>query len=284
MYLMAPPVSLGTFPLFLISGSLFPYVLNLLVYYSDHLLIGVVDAHYSGCLRNGRPTSRCDSDAKLLMDLSDIRWLRLRHSTLGGATEFIGLFVQSISLTPPPPSEIQRGIKHFLDAGIRPGPPPNELPALQRGHHYITNDRIIPSLYQLPVHYLSYFHRTGFGYQCLSVSELASIHGFPRYLILPNFPTQLLAFPPCQLLVACVDTVWAALGSSICEDQRVISISLPLRGSRIRKHGYPSLRNFCPMTGLIHRSSHLPRAKLTMQLRPVDFGMRAWNLYFQVVL
>jgi hypothetical protein len=58
-------------------------------------VIGVVNHHFHGRLRNGRPSGlsiqgRTDWNT----------WTRVRHETVGGSTRFVGLFCSSIELFP----------------------------------------------------------------------------------------------------------------------------------------------------------------------------------------
>ena len=85
------------------------------------------------------------------------------------------------------------------------------MPKDRYGHHYLITDRLVPTRYNLPVLSLSFFHVSGWGYRSLSIDELAHAHGFPRNLVFPRFPKQLLDCPPCQLLLAGVSPVWAVI-------------------------------------------------------------------------
>lgn len=143
------------------------------------------------------------------MALHEARWYRFRHASIGGATSYVSLFVQTHVEKLPQISRLQRGIRHFLNASIKSGPPPKELPVPRHGSYYLPEDRLIPGLYDLPVLVSSDFHASGKGYRVLRIDELASIHGFPRHQITPNFPTSLLELPPCQLLSTSLAVVWS---------------------------------------------------------------------------
>lgn len=192
----------------LVSGSLFPFVINHMERYQLHRTLCVVDSHYEGRLRNGRPTCTNPSESQRVLALINSSWHRFRHVSVGGATNFISLFARTHVSALPKVSKLERGIKHFLNAGVQAGPPPKDLPFLRHGLYYMPADRLIPSLYHLPVLVDSYFHMTGKGYRSLRIDELASIHGFPRQQIFANFPRSILDMPPCQLLSASLDVVW----------------------------------------------------------------------------
>lgn len=194
--------------IFLISGSLFPFVLSHTETYQSHQTLGVVDAHYEGRLRNGRPTGQNINDSQRVNALSNSSWHRFRHLSIGGATNFVSLFSRTQVDTFPIVTSLQRGIRNFLNWSVRPGPPPQHLPENRNGSYYIPDDRLIPGLYELPLLVSSYFHSSGKGYRVLLTEELASIHGFPRQQILSTFPRSLLAFPPCQLLTASLNVAW----------------------------------------------------------------------------
>lgn len=195
--------------LVLLSGSLVPYLVTHVDKCRTFRTLGVLDIHYVGRLRNGKPTSKDSVDAAQLSNL-EATWQRLRHSTIGGASEFNALVVRANIAVPTIVSDLQRGIRHFFDAGTRPGPPPSELPPNRLGHYYQMDDRVVPGHYTLPVLCLSHFHHSGTGFRRLSLAELAGVHGFPRNLILPSLPEHVIEWPPCQSLAACLEPVWTS--------------------------------------------------------------------------
>lgn len=62
-------ISKASAQLIFLSGSLFPYLLDVIDSFSDHVVLGVCDEHYSGRLRNGRPTASNTIDAQRLTAL-----------------------------------------------------------------------------------------------------------------------------------------------------------------------------------------------------------------------
>lgn len=193
----------------LISGRIFEFILPLLEQFQTHKLCGVCDTHYSGRLRKGRPTANDSTISRRIEVLDTLAWHRVKHSNSGGSTEFVALVVHNQSIVMPPISRIQRGITHVFIPSIRPGPPPKVLPIDRVGRFYDMEDRLIPSMYHLPVYCHSQFHSTGRGFRVLTIDELANAHGFPRPLIRPNFPRDLLSLPPCQLLHANLKLLWS---------------------------------------------------------------------------
>ena len=168
-----------------------------------------------------------------------MNWHRLRHKNYGGATEFVALVVRTKAMDAPKTSNLQRGIKHFFDAGIRSGPPPRQLPAPRDGQYYAMSDRLVPGLYILPVLCLPSFHASGLGYRALSIPELAAVHEFPRKVMTTNFPISLLALPPCQLLSVCLEPTWKVLDPLL-----PIALPSPIRLPPTTETYIPSIHKF----------------------------------------
>lgn len=140
----------------------------------------------------------------------------------------------------PETSEIQRGIKHFFNASIRPGPPPKVLAEPRFGIFYVVNDHLCQGLYNLPVWCTSHFHSLGKGYRVLTLEELGTVHGFPRHLILPNFPSHFLELPPCQLLLASLKSIWLPLPATVYSP----TISQPIKQAKEVNTWLPTLRRY----------------------------------------
>ena len=205
--------------LVLMSGHLYSFLVPKLEQYQTCRIIGIVDSHYPGRLRNSKPTSHDTDVAHQISRLRFTTWLRLRHSSTGGPTEFIALMAFVNIETFPKASILQRGIRHVFNAGIRPGPPPQDLISPHYGVYYKMDDRLYPGLYHLPVVCPTHFYATGTGSRILTTEELATAHGFPRHVTLPNFPIHFLEYPPCQILSASLDPIW------LVNDERVLDLN-----------------------------------------------------------
>lgn len=192
----------------LMSGNLYSFLVPKLAQYQTCQIIGIVDSHCPGRLRNGTPTSHDSDVAHQISRLRFTKWLRLRHSSTGGPTDFIALLAFVNIATFPQASVLQRGIRHVFNAGIRPGPPPRNLISPHYGVYYQMDDRLCPGLYHLPVLCTTHYYSSGHGYRVLTTDELATAHGFPRHVTLPNFPIHFLEYPPCQILSASLDPIW----------------------------------------------------------------------------
>lgn len=225
----------------LVSGNLFSYLLPKLEMFQDLNVMGVVDSHCGGRLRNGRPTSKEAVCTQRLSRLKYTSWHRLRHSSTGGSTDFVGLLAYNNIQGRPIGSQLQHGIRHVFTAGIRPGSPPKYLPEKNYGIYYRLDDRLIPGMYHLPVFCDSPFHATGKGYRVLTSDELATAHGFPRHLVSDSFPVELLTHPPCQLLTASLDPVW--------EKIHPVSVDINPRSAKRQKETdtyFPEIKRHLP--------------------------------------
>lgn len=198
--------------LLLVSGRLFEYLVPFLQLFPLRKVLGVVDSYFGSRLRNGRPASNDSVATQHIATSSLIKWNRLQHAKIGGATDFIALFVSlNLEIILCKEKILERGIRHFFDAGIKPGPPPEEFRTPRFGHYYLMDDLLVPGLYDLPVLCSTHFHATGQGYRALNLEELAASHGFPRSVILPSFPKHMLTYPPFQLLTSSLDSMWPML-------------------------------------------------------------------------
>jgi hypothetical protein len=100
----------------LVSGLL-SYIYSLVLSLSHRLcrqVIGVVDHHFYGRHRNGRP-----SGLNLHSSNSNLVWRRLLHESVGGVTRNVGLFCSNCDLEPVI-STLRRTINHIIDFSVRP--------------------------------------------------------------------------------------------------------------------------------------------------------------------
>lgn len=134
----------------LISGELHSFVLPHIEKFQDFRSLAVIDSHVGGRLRNG-PASKNPCDAQRLAALKYTVWHRCRHLTTGGLTDYVCLFGYTNLSQTPATTKVRRDINHIFNAGVRPGPPPKDLPSERYGSFYMMSDRLQPSLYHLPV-------------------------------------------------------------------------------------------------------------------------------------
>lgn len=179
--------------LVLVSGSL-EYVYQHSASFKHLATIGVVDTHFAGRLRKGRPSG------SIPITLPHVKWFRLRHSAVGGPTDYIALF--AVFGGPPDPtlSILRRTLGDIFNHGIRPTISQLTPPA-ESGDFYSVNSVIRQGSYLLPVHHPTEFYHTKWGVRQLTLGELSVAHGFPRE------QANLVAFqdlerPPLQLLSA----------------------------------------------------------------------------------
>jgi hypothetical protein len=180
--------------------------------------IGVVETHFSGRLRNGHPSWTIPGGISQVHG-HDAVWYRVRHSSVGGATEFVTLFYSSGMSLDPNMSPLRRTIRHFVDFGIRAtrGTEAPSTAAQGRGTtlRYSLGDRLRPGCYDHPIVCPSSFHGTGWGIRQLTLQELSNVHGISQCLTGSAFTIQDCKWPPAQSLDSMFLPAWTMLGS--CE-------------------------------------------------------------------
>jgi hypothetical protein len=77
-------------------------------------VVGVVDHHFYGRLRNNRPSGLSLSS----MNNRNI-WTRIQHDSIGGVTKYTALFCASIEIDATV-STLRRTLHHIMDHSIRP--------------------------------------------------------------------------------------------------------------------------------------------------------------------
>jgi hypothetical protein len=109
-------------------------------------------------------------------DQGSIRWARIRHESVGGASHFVAL-VCSTTHVDPTISILDRTLYHIVDHGVRP------LCIRESYARYkealTVQDRIHPSNLGSQVVYATHFCFTGWGYWCLTPGELSQVYGLP---------------------------------------------------------------------------------------------------------
>lgn len=189
-----PPSSI-----FLLSGSI-EYI-NLRTTYFSHLrTIGLVDRHF--VLRRGGPSSH-------------LSWMSVKHSAIGGATNFRTLWCQR-NFEPPLvlPGGMKRNISHFLDHSIR-GTPCGAAEVTTLGLCILSRceDRHV---------YKTHSTRTGYATRCLAPSELGAMFGYPGVSLDPSL-VRSHAPLPMDLLDVLYGEVLRGLPSSAIERPDVAS-------------------------------------------------------------
>jgi hypothetical protein len=135
------------------------------------LALGVVDHHFHGRLRNGRPSGLSATTVHPCLT-----WTRLRHEVVGGTTHYVALFCSSTRFSPAV-TNLRRTLGHIVDYGIRP-----QCSDITNDRHAkaltLTDRLYLEQLSQMIV-YPTHFCCKGFGYQSLTSIELAHAYGLP---------------------------------------------------------------------------------------------------------
>jgi hypothetical protein len=150
----------------------------------------------------GRPTGT------QTVQLTHVRWMSIRHTTVGGPTNFLSLVGLIGPTFLPKLTQLRRTIRSIFDFGARPHPcqPPSERSPSAAPSHYTLDDILLTQHYTLPVKLPSSFCASGWGVRRLTHSELSKAHGFPWTLAMQNEVDPLLfTFPPIQILDAITD-------------------------------------------------------------------------------
>ena len=125
-----------------------------------------------------------------------INLTRIKHVTLGGATNYEGLYAYSGTTATPKLSSLRRQVGDFIDYGI---PPSTVLPQDQ----FISHKLLMPvtrlgSLVQYPTH----FSLNGIGYRPLQPHELAKLFGVSTIVYQMTFCEVIFPIVPVQILDA----------------------------------------------------------------------------------
>jgi hypothetical protein len=162
--------------------------------------IGLLSEHFAGRLRNGRLSG------DLHRDSHHIVWHRVRHTTVGGSTNFTALLgCLHIELSPRL-SVLRRTIRIIVDFGIKPTFLPIILSAAATANRYMLDDILQVGHYDCPLHYPTSFSASGWGSRPLTTSELAKAHGYTQYFAgRSDFDSRFLLLPPLQILDAVLD-------------------------------------------------------------------------------
>jgi hypothetical protein len=184
----------------LVSGSL-SYIKSVVLSSatsSRNTAIGVIDHHFYGRLRNGRP-----SGLPVGHDSGPCRWTRIRHESVGGASNFVALFC-STEVLDPVVSMLQRTLHHVLDHEIRPTCVRDTDP--RRESALTLRERIHPAALDRFIVYSTQFCCTGWGIRVLTPGELAQVFGLPMFCRLGDLqPGDFTYLIPAHLLHATLD-------------------------------------------------------------------------------
>jgi hypothetical protein len=186
----------------LVSGTLS----FLVPYFNDTstLVVGVVDGHFHGRLRNQRPPGI------RLMGLNHVSWERVRHTSVGGCTTFIALFGINQGHISPRTTILRRTIRHFLDHSVRPAP------FRDGAQSFLTGDDIlnISNLGSI-IKYPTSFSHNGWGMRSLTADELGSVYGLHYKLRVDGIPLSTFGnVTPVGLLDSILSSVSASFTTS----------------------------------------------------------------------
>jgi hypothetical protein len=146
----------------------------------------------------------CDEHirSRQLRGTNALRWLRLRHQTFGGVTEFQAILGTNIPQFEPVRTTLRRTIQHVLDYGIKPSwaKPPG-----LKSTDLTLNDRLHPDHLATPVLYHTHYSATGWGVRPLSVDEVGIAFGLPAWARLASLTLEN-SFPmvPIQIMDGCL--------------------------------------------------------------------------------
>jgi hypothetical protein len=123
----------------LVSGSL-DFIRTTFITTHDWSLptLAILDLHFSSRLHQGRPSG------VVCAARSDVKWLRVRHTTVGGPTGYCVLVGYRHCTLEPQLSMLRRDIQSIVDFGIRPTSCPNPLSdSSDTGHEfYLITDKL----------------------------------------------------------------------------------------------------------------------------------------------
>ena len=126
---------------------------------------------------------------------------RIKHTSVGGATTYEGLYAYSGIKVTPKLSCLQRQVGDFIDYGI---PPSTTLPQ----HQFVSHKSLMPvtrleSLVQYPTH----FSLNGIGYRTLMPKELAKLFGVSTIVYQITLHKAMFPIVPVQILDALLSGV-----------------------------------------------------------------------------
>jgi hypothetical protein len=138
---------------------------------STRRVLGVIDHHFYGRLRNGRPSGLSIGTSSELL-----QWTKVQHESVGGVSTFVGLFC-TIFKFDPVVTVLQRSLQHVVDHGIRPTCIRDTDPRF--GKALTFKDRIHPSTLDKEFIYPTHFCCSGWGWRRLTTGELCQVYGLP---------------------------------------------------------------------------------------------------------
>jgi hypothetical protein len=153
-------VSTSSIPTVLLVSGTVPFLLPYLQDTSGYT-VGVLDSHFHGRMRNGRPSG------VRIAGLGHVCWHRVRHTSVGGSTLYCCLFGTNMADTEPQVSLLRRTIRHYLDHSIRPAPWSRQFDS---DPNILTDDDLLhPASLNVLVKYPTSFSHNGFGLRSLTV-------------------------------------------------------------------------------------------------------------------
>jgi hypothetical protein len=178
-----------------------------------------------------------------------IKWFRIRHSVVGGPTNFCALLGTTDPVFEPKLSVLRRTIRSVIDFGLRPLPH-NSSTCKSRTptKFYSLDDKLITGHYHRPVVLPTHFYANGLGHRVLTNLELGKAHGFPTILAnRSDLDPTLFTIPPIKIL----DAIVAGLPVvQPCKPPAVIpSPPVPIAACIDEHRSWlPSIRRFLPHT------------------------------------
>ena len=162
------------------------------------------------------------------------RWLRLRHSTFGGATNYAAwLGLLNVELDPVK-TGIRRNISHVIDHSLRPERwSSGDVDLLH------PEDRLDPSRLTQVVRYATHFSHDGWGVRSLTPDEVGVAFGLPSWLRPRDLTMDQIDFVPIQILDGCLQ--------ALCNTSDNVTHLLPTPQPRCL--GLPPTRTWLPSLG-----------------------------------
>jgi hypothetical protein len=172
---------------------------------SRHGVIGVLDHHFYGRLRKGRP-----SGVEATTHGSPLCWTKICHESVGGVSTFVALFCSPVKLEPEI-TMLQRTLKHVVDHAVRPSC--IRMTDVRFTSALTLKDRIHPSNLMREFVYPTHFCCTGWGFRSLTLGELSQVYGLPMLcrtgvLSVEDFEPLL----PAQIFYSLQDELSASAG------------------------------------------------------------------------
>jgi hypothetical protein len=158
---------------------------------------GLVNHMFCGRLHGGRPSGSTNEV------LRHTRWCRVRHTTVGGPTNYCALLGYTGLHVEPKLTILRRNIRSILDFGIRPRVCTGPCQSDASSSIYCLQDKLITGFYDRLVVLPTSFTSTGWGSRVLTSAEIAKAHGMPAVLAnREDLDQQVFTYPPVNIMDA----------------------------------------------------------------------------------